>query len=123
MTLQSELTIVCVCVCASLQGQAHLQHGMCRYAPPRPVLSSFPLPALTQGDPDENAKMTDCYFEKKDWRACKDEVSEPPPLPPWAPGATRTDPADDGVDGAKLELFNACWKRHNNDQRTSTKDE
>jgi hypothetical protein len=23
---------------------------------------------------DENAKMTDCYYEKKDWRACKDEV-------------------------------------------------
>ncbi|KAG7286496.1 hypothetical protein NEMBOFW57_008807 [Staphylotrichum longicolle] len=22
---------------------------------------------------DENAKMTDCYYEKKDWRACKDE--------------------------------------------------
>ncbi|KAK5654670.1 hypothetical protein OQA88_6993 [Cercophora sp. LCS_1] len=24
---------------------------------------------------DENAKMTDCYYEKKDWRACKEEVS------------------------------------------------
>lgn len=23
---------------------------------------------------DENAKMTDCYFEKKDWRACTAEV-------------------------------------------------
>jgi cytochrome c oxidase assembly factor 4 len=23
---------------------------------------------------DENAKMTDCYYEKKDWRACKEEV-------------------------------------------------
>lgn len=23
----------------------------------------------------ENAKMTDCYYEKKDWRACKNEVS------------------------------------------------
>lgn len=23
---------------------------------------------------DENMKMTDCYFEKKDWRKCKDEV-------------------------------------------------
>ncbi|KAF3050204.1 hypothetical protein E8E11_008296 [Didymella keratinophila] len=24
---------------------------------------------------DENAKLTDCYYEKKDWRACKAEVS------------------------------------------------
>lgn len=24
---------------------------------------------------DENTKMTDCYFEKKDWRKCKDEAS------------------------------------------------
>lgn len=23
---------------------------------------------------DENLKMTDCYYETKDWRACKDEV-------------------------------------------------
>jgi hypothetical protein len=23
---------------------------------------------------DENAKMTDCYYEKKDWRVCKKEV-------------------------------------------------
>jgi cytochrome c oxidase assembly factor 4 len=24
---------------------------------------------------DENMKLTDCYYEKKDWRACKQEVS------------------------------------------------
>jgi hypothetical protein len=24
---------------------------------------------------DENMKLTDCYYEKKDWRACKKEVS------------------------------------------------
>jgi hypothetical protein len=24
---------------------------------------------------EENARLTDCYWEKKDWRACKDEVS------------------------------------------------
>lgn len=23
---------------------------------------------------DEQSKMNDCYFEKRDWRACKDEV-------------------------------------------------
>jgi hypothetical protein len=24
---------------------------------------------------DENAKLTDCYYEKKDWRVCTEEVS------------------------------------------------
>ena len=24
---------------------------------------------------EENMKMTDCYFEKKEWRQCKDEAS------------------------------------------------
>jgi hypothetical protein len=27
---------------------------------------------------DENMKMTDCYFEKKDWRQCVAEVSSSP---------------------------------------------
>jgi cytochrome c oxidase assembly factor 4 len=27
------------------------------------------------GCADENTKLTDCYYEKKDWRACKQEVS------------------------------------------------
>lgn len=31
---------------------------------------------LTGRTTDENAKVTDCYFEKKDWRACAAEVSE-----------------------------------------------
>lgn len=65
--------------------------------------------------------MTDCYFEKKDWRACKDEVSELFSLGPgqceWVQIQLTT-----VVDNAKMELFKACWKRHNNDQRTSTKD-
>ncbi|KAH7045289.1 hypothetical protein B0J12DRAFT_742214 [Macrophomina phaseolina] len=42
----------------------------------------------------ENSKMTDCYFEKKDWRACKKE----------------------------MEAFRECWKRQGNDQRTAMKD-
>ena len=25
---------------------------------------------------EENTKLTDCYYEKKDWRLCKDEVSD-----------------------------------------------
>lgn len=24
---------------------------------------------------EENMKMTDCYYEKKDWRQCRDEAS------------------------------------------------
>ncbi|KAJ4409211.1 hypothetical protein N0V82_009526, partial [Gnomoniopsis sp. IMI 355080] len=28
---------------------------------------------FSTGCADENMKMTDCYFEKKDWRQCKDE--------------------------------------------------
>ncbi|KAI2608035.1 CHCH domain-containing protein [Hypoxylon sp. NC1633] len=49
---------------------------------------------FSTGCADENAKLTDCYFEKKDWRACKKE----------------------------MEIFKACWKKHHNDERTSTKD-
>ncbi|PBP21811.1 hypothetical protein BUE80_DR007356 [Diplocarpon rosae] len=42
----------------------------------------------------ENMKMTDCYWEKKDWRLCKDE----------------------------MENFKKCWKQHQNDERTDSKD-
>ncbi|KAA6412788.1 MAG: CHCH domain-containing [Lasallia pustulata] len=42
----------------------------------------------------EQTKMNDCYFEKKDWRLCKQE----------------------------MENFRECWKRRGNDQRTETKD-
>ncbi|KAG6101216.1 hypothetical protein E4U14_006903 [Claviceps sp. LM454 group G7] len=49
---------------------------------------------FSTGCADENMKMTDCYFEKKDWRACT----------------------------AEMEDFKQCWKRHGNDQRTATQD-
>ncbi|KAB8256419.1 hypothetical protein BDV32DRAFT_153267 [Aspergillus pseudonomiae] len=42
----------------------------------------------------EQDKMNDCYFAKKDWRACKEE----------------------------MEAFRECWKRKGNDERTQTKD-
>ncbi|TLD37508.1 hypothetical protein E2P81_ATG04320 [Venturia nashicola] len=29
---------------------------------------------FSTGCSEENAKMTDCYFETRDWRACKKEV-------------------------------------------------
>ncbi|KAK4099485.1 hypothetical protein N658DRAFT_498416 [Parathielavia hyrcaniae] len=49
---------------------------------------------FSTGCADENAKMTDCYYEKKDWRVCKDE----------------------------MERFRRCWKAQGNDKRTDTKD-
>ncbi|CAJ2505503.1 Uu.00g128970.m01.CDS01 [Anthostomella pinea] len=49
---------------------------------------------FSTGCADENMKLTDCHFEKKDWRACTKE----------------------------MEVFRACWKKHNNDERTSSKD-
>ncbi|KAK0388114.1 hypothetical protein NLU13_4358 [Sarocladium strictum] len=49
---------------------------------------------FSTGCADENAKMTDCYYEKKDWRACVKE----------------------------MEDFKQCWKVHGNEQRTQSKD-
>ncbi|KAL1878023.1 hypothetical protein VTK73DRAFT_8247 [Phialemonium thermophilum] len=46
------------------------------------------------GCAEENAKLTDCYYEKKDWRECKEE----------------------------MQRFRDCWKKQGNDQRTDTKD-
>ncbi len=80
---------------------------------------------------DENAKMTDCYFEKKDWRACAAEVSF------WqfdigincascifvrnkSCQVARIVRADAVV--SQMEAFKQCWKRHGNDERTATKD-
>ncbi|KAK4986060.1 hypothetical protein LTR66_007992 [Elasticomyces elasticus] len=42
----------------------------------------------------ENTKLNDCFYEKKDWRACKEE----------------------------MQAFKECWKRRGNDQRTDSKD-
>ncbi|KAK4238346.1 hypothetical protein C8A03DRAFT_15174 [Achaetomium macrosporum] len=49
---------------------------------------------FSTGCADENTKLTDCYYEKKDWRACRDE----------------------------MERFKQCWKLQGNDKRTDTKD-
>ena len=44
----------------------------CRYS----LFYFLQLGADEQGfTKDENSKLTDCYFEKKDWRQCKKEVS------------------------------------------------
>ncbi|KAI0203632.1 hypothetical protein F4808DRAFT_417310 [Astrocystis sublimbata] len=49
---------------------------------------------FSTGCANENANLTDCYWHKKDWRACTKE----------------------------MEIFRACWKKNNNDERTSTQD-
>ncbi|EGO54335.1 hypothetical protein NEUTE1DRAFT_148691 [Neurospora tetrasperma FGSC 2508] len=49
---------------------------------------------FSTGCSDENARLTDCYYEKKDWRLCKSE----------------------------MERFRQCWKLQGNDRRTDTKD-
>ncbi|EMC92757.1 hypothetical protein BAUCODRAFT_151165 [Baudoinia panamericana UAMH 10762] len=53
-------------------------------------------------NPDENTRLNDCFFEKKDWRACKDEqtqaqasstpspVAPPPPRTPQPPTTAST---------------------------------
>ncbi|KAK4452680.1 hypothetical protein QBC34DRAFT_377174 [Podospora aff. communis PSN243] len=49
---------------------------------------------FSTGCAEENTKLTDCYYEKKDWRLCK----------------------------AEMERFRQCWKVQGNDERTDTKD-
>ncbi|KAK4619292.1 Cytochrome oxidase assembly factor 4 [Fulvia fulva] len=49
---------------------------------------------FSTGCSDENATLNDCFRDKKDWRACKDE----------------------------MEAFKQCWKRQGNEQRTDSKD-
>jgi cytochrome c oxidase assembly factor 4 len=59
-------------------------------------------------------KLTDCYYEKKDWRACKAEVRFTVQLRDehhWSTDSSR-----------QMELFRECWKKHSNDVRTSTQD-
>ncbi|KAM0720870.1 hypothetical protein Q7P37_003155 [Cladosporium fusiforme] len=49
---------------------------------------------FSTGCSEENTKLNDCFYEKKDWRACVDEMT----------------------------AFKECWKRQGNDNRTEAKD-
>ncbi|KAL4807261.1 hypothetical protein BDV18DRAFT_137232 [Aspergillus unguis] len=42
----------------------------------------------------EQDKLNECYWAKKDWRSCKEQ----------------------------MEIFRECWKRQGNDVRTQSKD-
>ena len=74
--------------------------------------------------------MNDCYFDKKDWRVCKQEVGSL---------LRGTLPASESIHFAlpttisgmgelifltciQMESFRECWKRQGNDQRVATKD-
>ncbi|KAF9873316.1 CHCH domain-containing protein [Colletotrichum karsti] len=70
---------------------------------------------FSTGCADENAKLTDCYFEKKDWRQCTAEVRR---LRQTRDGEMNE--ADDDV--GKMERFKSCWKQQGNDARTDMKD-
>lgn len=84
---------------AILQGQEDLQHRLRRYAKiplsmclrdsvgvavvesgaaaPQIAAAQHSNGPTTDGAiADENMKLTDCYYDKKDWRACKDEVCD-----------------------------------------------
>ncbi|CAD6506341.1 BgTH12-07267 [Blumeria graminis f. sp. triticale] len=49
---------------------------------------------ISTGCAEENVKMNECFYEKRDWRVCKTE----------------------------LEKFKQCWMKHQNDIRTEMKD-
>ena len=54
------------------QGQANFQHRVQRFVPRR---SHKQFRLLMLYHEDEQLKMNDCYYDHKDWRVCKKEVS------------------------------------------------
>ncbi|KAG4441695.1 hypothetical protein IFR05_002829 [Cadophora sp. M221] len=75
----------------------------------------------------ENTKMTDCYWEKKDWRLCKDEVGgwklsllAIPSHITWMKELLKL--LLMFWDDTQMENFKKCWKQHQNDKRTDSKD-
>ena len=66
----------------------------------------------------ENTRLNDCFYDKKDWRACKAEVSHGNVLKRiWS-----QDAMDCILILCKMEAFKACWKKAGNDKRTDMKD-
>lgn len=56
------------------QGQENLQHWLLRCVDQSGgrLLQDA---GLMRAHSEENTALNDCFYEKKDWRACKDEVS------------------------------------------------
>lgn len=71
--------------------------------------------------------MTDCYWEKKDWRLCKDEVRMASFLDLAIPSHITWMTKHLKLllifgDDTQMENFKKCWKQHQNDKRTDSKD-
>lgn len=76
-------------------------------------------------------KMTDCYFEKKDWRLCKSEVRSLVSLAMvFDLNVTCGNNISSSTAGREIfandilqmERFKTCWKLHQNDKRTDQKE-
>ncbi len=59
-------------------------------------------------------KLTDCYYEKKDWRSCKDEVT--PSQAPLNPSVLGHLP-----NNHQMDKFRRCWLEKGNPRRTAAK--
>lgn len=67
---------------------------------------------------DENAKLTDCYYDKKDWRLCKGEVR----AVTYVTVSTCLEVMTNKTAWSQMERFRQCWKQQGNDKRTDMKD-
>ncbi|KIW32769.1 uncharacterized protein PV07_04292 [Cladophialophora immunda] len=72
---------------------------------------------FSTGCSEEQLRMNDCYYEKKDWRACKAEIC-------WSSASRRRClVAEQQADEVyQMEAFRQCWKRKGNEERTQSKD-
>jgi len=69
---------------------------------------------FSTGCAEENTKLNDCFYEKKDWRACTQQVIvNPDRLYPFWQYET---------DNVQMEAFKQCWKQQGNNDRTEAKD-
>ncbi|OCT51126.1 hypothetical protein CLCR_09224 [Cladophialophora carrionii] len=84
---------------------------------------------LTNGT-EEQLRMNDCYYDKKDWRACKAEVGVESPTPnalskasPRLIGWSSAEQNSGHTDFSRqMEAFRQCWKRKGNEERTQSRD-
>lgn len=88
------------------------------------------VPQLNGDATEENTALNDCFYEKKDWRACKDEVgcfadAAPRAFWLWACSSAclySTDKQITDIEQLQMESFKQCWKRQGNNDRTDAKD-
>lgn len=67
--------------------------------------------------------MNDCYYDKKDWRACKTEVGvEPQPELFFHSVLILGEEKSELTFFPQMEAFRQCWKRQGNEERTQSKE-